>query len=192
MTRARRRFLKLTIGAELRRQLVTSVRVRRGPYGDIVDFGPVVRKAHSVRPIGVGIGDKAYDSEESHELLRDELHAMSMIPPRMEKVPLWRTEGLYRKEMKRRFSERVYHQRSKDETIFSVVKRTMGDEMRSVRTKGLNNEIRFRMIAYNAMRVASSLLRGFLQSLLERRIQIGPGWQKASLPGLRPSVQLLS
>ena len=131
MTRPRRRFLKLTIGAELRRQLVTSVRVRRGPYGDIVDFPYVVRKAHSVRPIGVGIGDKAYDSEESHELLRDELHAMSMIPPRMEKVPLWRTEGLYRKEMKRRFSERVYHQRSKDETIFSVVKRTMGDEMRS-------------------------------------------------------------
>ena len=164
MTRPRRRFLKLTIGAELRRQLVTSVRVRRGPYGDIVDFPYVVRKAHSVRPIGVGIGDKAYDSEESHELLRDELHAMSMIPPRMEKVPLWRTEGLYRKEMKRRFSERVCHQRSKDETIFSVVKRTMGDEMRSVRTKGLNNEIRFRMIAYNAMRVASSLLRGFLQS----------------------------
>ena len=66
--------------------------------------------------------------------------------------------------MKRRFSERVCHQRSKDETIFSVVKRTMGDEMRSVRTKGLNNEIRFRMIAYNAMRVASSFVGGFLQS----------------------------
>jgi hypothetical protein len=41
----------------------------------------------------------------------------------------------------------------------------MGDEMRSVRVKGLNNEIRLRMIAYNAMRVASSfVLRGFLQS----------------------------
>jgi phage-related protein len=68
--------------------------------------------------------------------------------------------------MKRRFSERVYHQRSKDETIFSVIKRTMGDEMRSVRAKGLNNEMRLRMIAYNAMRVASSYLRGFLQSRL--------------------------
>ena len=117
-----RRFLKLTIGAELRRQLVTSVKVRRGPRSDIIDFGPVVRKAHSVRPIGVGIGDKGYDSEGSHRLLRDELHATSMIPPRMEEVPLWRTEGRYRKEMKRHFSERVYRQRAKDETIFSVVK----------------------------------------------------------------------
>ena len=163
MTRTRR-FLKLTIGAELRHQLVTSVKVRRGPRNDTIDFSPVARKAHSIRPIGVGIGDKGYDAERNHVLLREELHATSMIPARMEDVALWRTEGLYRKEMKRRFSERVYHQRAKDETIFSVVKRTMGDEMRSVRVKGLNNEIRLRMIAYNAMRVASSLLRGFLQS----------------------------
>ena len=163
MTRTRR-FLKLTIGAELRRQLVTSVKVRRGPRNDTIDFPPVVRKAHSVVPIGMGIGDRGYDSERNHRILREELHAMSMIPSHMEGVPLWRNEGLYRKEMKRRFNERVYHQRAKDETIFSVVKRTMGDEMRSVRTKGLNNEIRVRMIAYNAMRVASSLVRGFLQS----------------------------
>jgi hypothetical protein len=56
----------------------------------------VARKARSIRPVGVGIGDEGYDSERSHVLLREELHAMSMIPPRMERVPLWRTEGLYR------------------------------------------------------------------------------------------------
>jgi hypothetical protein len=84
-----------------------------------MDFSPVARKARSIRPVGVGIGDEGYDSERNHVLLREELHAMSMIPPRMERVPLWRTEGLYRKETKRRFSERVYHQRSKDETTFS-------------------------------------------------------------------------
>jgi hypothetical protein len=48
----------------------------------------------------------------------------------------------------------------------------MGDEMRSVRVKGLNNEIRLRMIAYNAMRIisvaSSFVLRGFLQSLRAR------------------------
>ena len=36
--------------------------------------------------------------------------------------------------------------------------------MRMVRAKGLNNEIGVRMIGYDAMRVASSVLRGFLQS----------------------------
>jgi len=59
MTRTRtRRFLKLTIGTELRTQLVTAIKLRRGPANDNRDFEPVVRKGHSVKPIRVGIGDK--------------------------------------------------------------------------------------------------------------------------------------
>jgi hypothetical protein len=162
-----RRFIKLTIGAELRTQIVTSIKVRRGPANDNRDFEPVVRRAHAIKPIKIGIGDKGYDAEKNHELLRDELHAMSIIPARHEDVPVWRTKGRYRKEMKRGYSKKTYHQRSKDETIFSVIKRTMGDEVRSIGVKGQNNEMRFKIIAYNAARIASlaySLLGGFLQS----------------------------
>jgi hypothetical protein len=162
-----RRFVKLTIGAELRTQIVTSIKVRRGPSNDNVDFEPVVRRAHRIKPIRLGIGDKGYDAEKNHELLRDELHAQSIIPARQEGVPVWRTGGRYRKEMKRGYSKAKYHQRSKDETVFSVVKRTMGDEVRSVRVRAQNNEMRFKIIAYNAARIVSltrSLLRGFLQS----------------------------
>ena len=39
-----RRFVKLTIGAELRTQLVTAIKVRRGPANDNRDFEPVVRR----------------------------------------------------------------------------------------------------------------------------------------------------
>jgi hypothetical protein len=162
-----RRFIKLTIGAELRTQIVTSIKLRRGPANDNRDFEPVVKRAHAIKPIKIGIGDKGYDAEKNHELLRDELHAQSIIPARNEDVPVWRTEGRYRKEMKRGYSKKRYHQRSKDETIFSVVKRTMGDEVRSVRAKAQNNEMRLKIIAYNAARIASltySLLGGFLQS----------------------------
>jgi len=165
-----RRFLKLTIGAELKKQLVASVKVRRGPCDDNRDFKPVARKAHSIKPIRVGIWDKGYDDEENHEFLREELHAHSIIPARYQDVPVWRTRGRYRKEMKRGYSKKTYHQRSKDETIFSVIKRTMGDEVRSVKTRAQNNEMRFRVIAYNAARIASmasSLLRGFLLSLIQ-------------------------
>ena len=168
MTKTRiRRFLKLTIGVELRTQLVTAIKLRRGPANDNRDFEPVVRKAHEIKPIRVGIGDKGYDDEDNHELLRDELGAMSIIPARYQDVPIWRTRGRYRKEMKRGYSKKRYHQRSKDETVFSVIKRTMGDEVRSVRTKAQNNEMRLKIISYNAARIASlaySLLRGFLQS----------------------------
>ena len=162
-----KRFIKLTIGAELRTQIVTSIKVRRGPANDNRDFRPVVRRAHAIKPIGLGIGDKGFDAEKNHELLRDELHARSIIPARYEDVPVWRTRGRYRKEMKRGYSKTKYHQRSKDETILSVVKRTMGDEVRSIGVKAQKNEMRFKIIAYNAARIATiaySLLRGFLQS----------------------------
>ena len=165
-----RRFVKLTIGAELKTQIVTSIKLRRGPANDNRDFEPVARRAHAIKPIKVGIGDKGYDAEKNHELLREELHAQSIIPARHEDVPVWRTRGRYRKEMKRGYSKKTYHQRSKDETIFSVVKRTMGDEVRSVRVKAQNNEMRLKIISYNAARIASlaySLLGGFLQSLIE-------------------------
>jgi len=162
-----RRFVKLTTGTELRTQIVTAIKVRRGPANDNVDFGPVVRRAHRIKRIKLGIGDKGYDAEKNHELLRDELHAQSIIPARHEDVPVWRTGGRYRKEMKRGYSKARYHQRSKDETVFSVVKRTMGDEVRSIGVKAQNNEMRMKIISYNAARIASltySLLRGFLQS----------------------------
>lgn len=162
-----RRFLKCTIGAELRKQLVTSVKLRRGPCDDDGDFKPVVGKAHSIRPIGLGIGDKGYDDEKNHESLREELHAVSVIPARNEDAPACRTGGKYRKEMERGYSRKKCHQRSKVETISSVIKRTVGDEIGSVRAGAQDNETRMKIIRYDAARIvdmASSLLRGFLQS----------------------------
>jgi hypothetical protein len=45
----------------------------------------------------VVIGDKGYDSEDNHVLVRDVLHAFSVIPPRYEDVPVQKTYGSYRK-----------------------------------------------------------------------------------------------
>jgi hypothetical protein len=68
----------------------------------------------------------------------------------------------------------MYHNRSKDETIFSVIKRTTGEEARSVKTRAQNNEMRFKVIAYNAARMVallSSVIKGFLQSLADQSIE---------------------
>jgi hypothetical protein len=71
-------------------------------------------------PLSIVVGDKGYDSEDNHILVRGEkLHAFSIIPTRYEDVPIWRTYGRYRKQMKRSssYSKPLYHQRNKDETI---------------------------------------------------------------------------
>jgi hypothetical protein len=48
--------------------------------------------------------------------------------------------------MKMGYSKKKYHQRSKVETIFSVIKRAMGYEIRSVKTVAQNNEMRTKII----------------------------------------------
>jgi len=146
--------------------MITSTKLRRALSNDNVDFIPIARKADSFKSIG--IGDKAFDDESNHAFLREELNALSIIPARNENIPIWRTKGKYRKEMKRGYSKKIYHQRSKVETVFYVIKKTMLDDIMSIKTKAQNNEMRFKIIAYNAARIASlaySLFVGFLQSL---------------------------
>ena len=153
--------------------MITSSKLRRGPNNDNIDFIPIARKADSFKPIG--IGDKAFDDESNHAFLREELNALSIIPARNENIPVWRTKGKYRKEMKRGYSKKMYHQRSKVETIFYVIKKSMLDDIMSIKTKAQNNEMRFKIIAYNAARIASlaySLFRGFLQGLPIRNLFI--------------------
>lgn len=58
--------------------------------------------------LSVITADKAYDSEEdNHVLVRDVLHALSVIPARYEHVPIRKTHGRYRKQMKRGYCNAV-------------------------------------------------------------------------------------
>jgi hypothetical protein len=57
------------------------------------------------------------------------------------------------KEMKRGFSSSLYHQRSKSETVFSVVKRLMGVCLLSRLVRMQSRELAFRLVAYNANRM---------------------------------------
>ena len=79
------------------------------------------------------IGDKGYDSEEdNHVLVKDILDGFSVIPTRYEQVPIRRTHvGRYKKQMKHGYSQLLYSQRNKDETIFSVIKRLFGEHITS-------------------------------------------------------------
>jgi hypothetical protein len=132
-----------------------------------IDFRPIITRTSNILPLSVVTGDKGYDSEDNHVLVREELYAFSVIPSRYEHVPIWRTHGKYRKQMKRGYSKLLYNQRNKDETIISVIKRLFGGEhitSRLVRTQ--NRELSFRCIAYNTHRLTNlTIITWFLQSL---------------------------
>jgi len=74
--------------------------------------------------LSVVTADKAYDSEDNHLLVRDILHALSVIPARYEHVPILKTHGRYRKQMKHGYCKLLYNQRNKNERNYSFSDKT--------------------------------------------------------------------
>src|SRR5437867_12779087 len=96
--------------------------------------------------------------KDNHTFVRESLHAFSIIPARYRHVPIWRTHGKYRKEMKRGYSKILYHQeRNKDETM-SVIKRLFGEQITSRLVRTQNSELSFRCIAYNMHRLTNLVI----------------------------------
>jgi hypothetical protein len=153
----RRKYAKLSIGADVLQQIIYTIKIRRGAptRHDNRDFKPVITRIAEILPLSVVTADKGYDSEDNHLLVREELHALSIIPARYEHLPVWRTHGKYRKQMKRGYSKLLYNQRNKDETIMSVIKRLFGEHLMSRLTRTQNKELSFRCITYNMHRLTN-------------------------------------
>ena len=140
-------------------QIICSIKIRRAPTRhDNIDFKPIITKTSGILPVSVVTADKGYDSEDNHQLVRETLHAFSIIPARYEHVPIWRTHGKYRKQMKLGYSKLLYNQRNKDETIVSAIKRLFGEYLMSRLTRTQNRELSFRCITYNMHRLTNLVI----------------------------------
>ena len=125
---------------------------------DNIDFKPIITRTSDILPLSVVTGDQGYDSEDNHLLVREDLHAFSVIPARYGDVPIWRTHGRCRKQMKRSYSKVLYNQRNKDETIISVIKRLFGEHLMSRLIRTQNRELSFRCITYNMHRLTNLII----------------------------------
>jgi len=105
-----RRFIKVFPFVELRKQIPIAVGFSRRSGNESPYFKPVAKKAMKCgKPFKEVPLDMGYDAEYVHEFIREEMNALSIIPARNEKVPVWKTQGRYRKEMKRGYSKKKYH-----------------------------------------------------------------------------------
>lgn len=158
-TGLRRKYAKLSIGADVLQQIICNIRIRRAPTRhDNIDFKPIITRISNILPLSVVTADRGYDSEDNHQMVREDLHAFSIIPARYEHIPIWRTYGRYRKQMKRGYSRLLYNQRNKDETIVSVIKRLFGEHLKSRLTRTQNRELSFRCITYNMHRLTNLVI----------------------------------
>ncbi|MGH7974531.1 MAG: IS5 family transposase [bacterium] len=154
----RRKFVKISICADMRRQIVCSIKIRHRRRHDSMDFVPLLEQAARLVPIGTVVADRGYDSEQNHVSAERMGIANTIIRPKYENLQVHKTKGFHRKMMKRHFDWETYHQRSKIETIFSVIKRMLGGYVMSRYILTQNRETMYRIIAYNCYRINRNCL----------------------------------
>lgn len=149
----RHAFTKCSAGSDMKSQLVCAVVIQHHPVShDTRHFPRLFRQMTKVVAMSIMVLDKGYDAEPVHKLIRDE-NVLSMIPTRNITDTISRTRGRYRKQMKRHFDESLYHQRNKTKTIFSVIKRRSGSEIKSHNNSTREKELLYRVLACNCHRM---------------------------------------
>lgn len=162
----RRKFMQITACALLDEQLISSFRLKRFSSIRNIDFIPVVNESANLGKIEFVSADKGYDAEKHYEFVIETLGSKLYIPVKKQRAG-YKTRGFWRKRMQKQFDDKKYHQRSKIETIFSVIKRKFGSSLQSKKYYSQRNELMQRVLAYNLDRISKIFLinsLGFHQS----------------------------
>lgn len=142
----------------MNQQVICSIKIRHRRRHDSIDFVPLLRRTASLVQVRTVVADRGYDSERSHIATENLGIQNTIIRPKYENLQVYKTKGCHRKQMKRHFDWKSYHQRNKAETIFSVIKRMLGEYVMSRYIKTQNREVMYRMIAYNCYRITRNNL----------------------------------
>jgi len=167
-----RRYVKLSIAADMDNQLILKQSIHKSPRHDNKDFMILM---HNIKA-KVVCADKGYDSNENHRFVMQDLKAKSLIAIKdygNKKHRNWRKD--WRKIAKKQFDEKEYHQRSKVETIFSSMKKKYGSCLKARSFATQKKEVICKLIAYNIDRTNNHivyLLKGFSRAGIEKFICI--------------------
>ena len=112
-----RRYLKISIAIDTHSQYILSQKIRLGPRNDNIDFESVMKNINCKYVVA----DKGYDSKSNRYFVLRNMRAYPHIPYRKISGRNYERAGV-----PLIFDEKIYHQRSKVETVFSVIKRKYG------------------------------------------------------------------
>jgi len=151
-------YLKVSIAIDTDNQYILSQRIRVGPRNDNIDFKTVMKNIKC----DYVVADKGYCSKANHHFVL-RMKAIPMIARKKNARIYYERSGVPLK-----INKKIYHQRSKVETVFSVIKRKYSSLVLSKSLESQKKEILMRMIAYNIDRkiiLSALVIIGFHQSL---------------------------
>lgn len=149
-------------------KLIATAKIRRKRRNEAIDFPALVRKASRKLKIDVFLGDKVYNSEANHKLVRHELNSKLIAPLRRH---CHKIKGFYRKQMA--YLPSIYDKRvGICESSFSSLKRKFGDVIYAKKFVSQKNELLCKVVTYNLDRIANLVIFEiyFLQSPLFLKI----------------------
>jgi hypothetical protein len=123
-----------------------------GPTPDIDQLEGVLAEVPSQVRLKHMVLDAGFDSASNHKLLREDHGIRSTIPPghgRPPKDPAALPQDKYRRRMKTHFNRRAYRHRAQAETVFSMIKRNLGDFLRGKSHHARRRDLLLRAITHN-------------------------------------------
>ena len=159
-TRTVKRLPKLGIGVCCASHVIVSAWAGTGAGSDSPHFEPLLFDAWRRVPhkTFTAVFDAGYDAEHNHALARREMGLRSIIPPRIgrptEKPPpagSWR--GRMRRLLRSKRSRRAcgYTQRWQAETVVSMIKRNLGDELRGKTARSRKRDMLLKVLVHDIM-----------------------------------------
>ena len=149
----RRSYLKTSIAIDVEKFIITGFKISSKPVHDTKHAQTLLKQCHRLRHSEYYVLDKGYDSEQIHVLIRENMNSSPLIPVRQRKRK--KINGKYRRKMVEEFDEKLYHSRNLVETMFSVLKRKYGEEIKSRKHRNQVKEVKCKMLIHNIERYNS-------------------------------------
>lgn len=143
----KRKVIQLTACVTTDTQLITGVEVEKRKSVVSKDLIKLVERSSKLGKIKSVAADKGYDANANHKFVMKYLKAKSLIKIRNTHLRKWRRRA------KQQFNEKLYHQRSKIETIFSAIKRKYDSKIKAKKTKTQIQESIQKALTYNIDRL---------------------------------------
>ena len=142
---------KMAVISDTSNHIILAIYPTRGPGRDSAHFQHLLGLIPQNINIKHVVADAGYDNEVNHVYAREKLNIKTTIPAEGGRKTTNLPKTKYRRQMKLKFDKKSYGQRWQVETVFSMIKRNLGDSIAGKNYRSQCRDIRLLVLTHNLM-----------------------------------------